>query len=161
MKRGRLALLFLTFMLTACGFHLRGIVDIPKWLNNVAIISKDGDRQFGTVIGSHLTSHQINVNPEPSLADYWLIINRINVQQQIISIGASTNPRQYQIIMTVEFLLQSRKGQIIKAPSQVVVIRQLTVNNDRILGSNQEEAILMAEMRRDAVIQIINRLSRP
>ncbi|MDP3269249.1 MAG: LPS assembly lipoprotein LptE [Legionella sp.] len=161
MKRGRLALLFLTFMLTACGFHLRGIVDIPKWLNNVAIISKDGDRQFGTVIGSHLISHQISVNPEPSLADYWLIINKINVQQQIISIGASTNPRQYQIIMTVEFLLQSRKGQIIKAPSQVVVIRQLTVNNDRILGSNQEEAILMAEMRRDAVIQIINRLSRP
>ncbi|MDF1928913.1 hypothetical protein PGH45_00900 [Legionella pneumophila] len=39
--------------------------------------------------------------------------------------------------------------------------RQLTVNNDRILGSNEEQALLVSEMRRDAAIQIINRLNRP
>ena len=57
-------------------------------------------------------------------------------------------------------MLQTSKGQVIKAPRLVTVSRQLTVNNDRLLGSNEEETVLISEMRREAVIQIINRLSR-
>lgn len=152
--------LFLTLFLSACGFHLRGLIDVPEWLNNVAIISKDGNKELISILKSQLEGYKIQVNPEPALAKYWLIINKTNFQQQIVSIGASTNPRQYQLILSIEFMLQTSKGQIIKPPRSVSVSRQLTVNNDRILGSNDEEAVLISEMRKDAVIQIINRLSR-
>ncbi len=154
-------LLILAFCLTACGFHLRGMIDIPKWLNNVAIITKgEPNKELVAILGSQLEGYKIDVNPDPTTAEYWLIINRTTYLQKIISIGASTNPRQYQLLLTVEFMLQARKGQVIKAPGKVTVSRQLTVNNDRILGSNEEETVLISEMRHDAVIQIINRLSK-
>jgi LPS-assembly lipoprotein len=160
MKRNLYLPLLLALLLSACGFHLRGVIDIPKWLNNVAVISKDGNKDLVSKLKTQLEGYKIDVNPEPALAKYWLIINRSSVNQQIVSIGASTNPRQYQLIMTTEFMLQTPKGQIIKAPSLVSVTRQLTVNNDRILGSNQEQAILIGEMNQDTVIQIINKISR-
>lgn len=153
--------LVLILLLTGCGFHLRGVIDIPEWLNNVAIISNDNNKELASLLKSQLEGYKVDVNSDPSLAKYWLIIKNSNLQQQIVSIGASTNPRQYQLILTIEFMLQTPKGQIIKAPRKVAVNRQLTVNNDRILGSNEEEALLVSEMRHDAVIQIINRLSRP
>ncbi|WP_298626087.1 LPS assembly lipoprotein LptE [uncultured Legionella sp.] len=160
MKRSYCIPLLLALLLSACGFHLRGMVDIPKWLNNVAIISKDGNKDLVSKLKTQLEGYKIDVNPDPALAKYWVIINHSNIHQQIISIGASTNPRQYQLIMTTEFMLQTPKGQIIKAPSLVTVTRQLTVNNDRILGSNQEQAILIGEMNQDTVVQIINKISR-
>lgn len=160
MKRNYYLPLLLALLLSACGFHLRGVIDIPKWLNNVAVISKDGNKDLLSKLKTQLEGYKIDVNPEPALAKYWLIINRSTINQQIVSIGASTNPRQYQLIMTTEFMLQTPKGQIIKAPSLVSVTRQLTVNNDRILGSNQEQAILIGEMNQDTVIQIINKISR-
>ncbi|MCL9684626.1 LPS assembly lipoprotein LptE [Legionella maioricensis] len=152
--------LILALLLSACGFHLRGLIDVPEWLNNVSIISKDGNKELVSLLKSQLEGYKVEVNPEPALAKYWLIINKTTFQQQIVSVGASTNPRQYQLILTIEFMLQTSKGQIIKAPRFVAVSRQLTVNNDRILGSNEEETVLISEMRREAVIQIINRLSR-
>ena len=159
MKRIYIPLL-LTLFLTACGFHLRGLIDIPKWLTNVAIISNDGSKELASILKSQLEGYKIDVNPDPATANYWLIIDKTNFQQQIVSIGASTNPRQYQLILTIEFMLQTAKGQIIKPLRVVSVSRQLTVNNDRILGSNEEEAVLISEMRKEAVIQIINRLSK-
>lgn len=153
--------LILALCLCACGFHLRGMIDVPEWLTNVAIISKDGsNKELVSMLKTQLEGYGVQVNPNPQNSQYWLIINRTSYGQQISSIGASTNPRQYQLFLTVEFLLQTRKGDSVKPPATVQVTRQLTVNNDRILGSNEEETVLISEMRQDAVIQMINRLSR-
>jgi LPS-assembly lipoprotein len=156
----RILLLPLILILVSCGFHLRGAIDVPEWLNNVAVISKGGNKELVSLIKSQLEGYKIRVNPDPARATYWLIINPSDYQQKIISIGASTNPRQYQISLTTTFMLQSRKGQIMTPVERTEVTRQLTVNNDRILGSNDEEITLLQEMRLDTVIQIINRLSR-
>lgn len=146
--------------LSACDFHLRGMVDIPTWLDNVSIISKGDNKELVDLLQSQLDGYHVKVNEDPAQAKYWIVINYVTLTQQIISIGASTNPRQYQLIMTVDFLLTTREGQIIKPPRKVFITRQFTVNNDRILGSNEEETLLVGEMRQDAVIQIINRLSK-
>ncbi len=151
-------LVLLALCLSACGFHLRGMIDVPAWLNDISLITEDGDKELAILISSQLEANKIKIIHDPAQAQYWLIIHQSNLRQQIVSIGASTNPRQYQLILTVSFSLQTVKGKIIKATRDVVVTRQLTVNNDRILGSNEEEAILVDEMRRDAAIQILNRI---
>ncbi|WP_454782552.1 LPS-assembly lipoprotein LptE [Legionella sp. WA2022007384] len=151
--------LLLLLLLSACGFHLRGMSNVPRWLSNVAIISENDDKQFVSILQSRLESSKIDVNPEPSQAKYWLIIDEVNLHQQIISVGASTNPRQYTLTLTVIFVLKARSGQIVEVPGKISVSRELTLNNDRILGSKDEESIIVGEMKQDAVTQIIYRLS--
>lgn len=108
---------------------------------------------------TQLESQNIDVIADPDQADYWLIVDEVHLHQQIISIGSSTNPRQYTLTLTVSFQVQTRKGEIIKTPGRIYVSRQLTLNNDRILGSQDEESILIGEMKQDAVTQILNRLA--
>lgn len=146
-------------LLSGCGFHLRGVNTVPSWLNQVAIISENKDKQFISILESMLEGSRIQVTTEPSQAPYWLLIDETGLKQQIISVGASTNPRQYTLNLTVLFQLKTRNGQEIKLPGTVNVTRQLTLNNDRILGSKDEESIIIGEMKQDAATQILNRLA--
>lgn len=157
--QSRLIVPLLALLLSACGFHLRGLINPPTWLNNVAIVSESNEKQLLSMLSTQLESYHIEVNPDPALAKYWLVINSETLNRQIISIGASTNPRQYTLLLTLEFMLQTPKGKIIKTPKKIHVTRQITINNDRILGSTDEERIMVDEMKKDAVIQIINQLN--
>lgn len=151
--------LMLSLLLSGCGFHLRGMINVPTWLNNIAIVSKENDKELLAILKAQLEGYNIQINPDSAEARYWLVINRVFIQRQIISVGASTNPRQFNLKLIIEFMLQTRKGEVIKSQSTVQVTRQITINNDRILGSSDEEGILIGEMKQDAVVQIINQLS--
>ena len=150
----------MVLMLSSCGFHIRGMVDLPPWLNDIAIVSQGGNQDLDPMLRDRLQAYNIRVVSGPSLANYWLIIQNETFQQQITSVSSSTTPRQYQLIYTVLFKLQQSHGREVVPLSTVTVTRQITINSDRILGSDEEEAITKNEMRRDAILQIINRLSR-
>lgn len=131
---------------------------MPSWLNSVAIVIQNAHRDLGPMLKNQLESYQIHVVPDPTQADYLLVIEADGIQQQLTSVAASTAPRQYLLIYDVQFSLVKRKGEVVVPSTHVYITRQLTVNNDRILGSNFEEMQISYEMRRDAAMQIINRL---
>lgn len=146
-------------LVSGCGFHLRGFNDMPGWLNNVAIVIENAHRDLGPILKNQLEAYNIHVTPDPLQADYLLIIEYDGIQQQMTNVAASTTPRQYLLIYDVQFTLKAKKDIIIPS-NHVAATRQLTINNDRILGSNSEETLISAEMRRDCAMQIINRLGR-
>ncbi|AHE67183.1 LPS assembly lipoprotein LptE [Legionella oakridgensis] len=150
----------LLLLLTGCGFHLRGMVDMPPWLDRVAIINQSEHRELEQLLAEQLQAYHVDVSSDPASAHYWLFLQNDSFQQQIASVSSSTTPRQYQLIYTVQFKLQQAKGKEIIPSGQLVITRQLTVNSDRILGSDEEEAIIKREMRRDAALQMLYRLSR-
>lgn len=156
----RLAILLMVICIAGCGFKLRGWADMPAWLNNVAIIVQEAHRDLIPKLKDQLEGYGVHI-ADPAHADFLLVIENDSIKQQITSISASTTPRQYQLIYMVQFsLINKITGKPIISSGHVLVTRQLTVNNDRILGSDSEGSTINAEMRRDAVMQIINRISR-
>ncbi len=151
-----------SILLTGCGFHLRGVVnkESVRWLNKVAIVIQQAHQDLEPLLKEQLKAYNIDIMADPALADYWLIIDNETMEQNISSISSSTTPRQYQLIYTVQFKLQQTKGVEILPLSRVIVTRQVTMNSNRILGSNDEAALQKNEMRRDAALQIMYRLSR-
>ncbi len=155
-----LALGLIIALLTSCGFHLRGLADLPSWLNQVAIIIQNANRDLEPLLNDQLQAYNITISTNARHARFFLTIEQDDYQQQITNVSASTAPRQYQLIYRVHFSLSNNKGELILPPRFVVITRYLTINNDRILGSTAEENLLKAEMRRDAAMQIINLLSQ-
>lgn len=153
-------ILFLCLALSGCGFHLRGNLDLPSWLNNIAVVLENAHRDLAHNIVESLKSYDINVPTDPGLAQYWLIIEQDNLQQNISSVSSSTTSRQYELTYSVRFKLVKAHGKEMIPSTTIAITRQTTVNNNRILGSNQEEELLLHEMRRDAATQIMNRVSR-
>lgn len=156
----RVSLLLIVILITGCGFKLRGFVDLPPWLNNIAIVAHDAHRDLVPMLKDQLQAYKLNVISDPTKAAYLLIIEKDLSQQIITSISASTTPRQYQLVYTVQYSLIKADGQPIISSNSVSITRQLTVNNDRILGSDSEGMMIHREMHRDAVMQIINRISK-
>lgn len=156
--RNLLCLFFL--VLTGCGFHLRGMIDMPPWLDKVAIVVQNANRNLSPLLKDQLQAYNIKVVDNPTDASYLLILESDGIQQQLTNVGASTAPRQYLLIYNVRFTLVKVKGAALIPSTQVFTSRQFTSNNDRILGSNSEEMLLGSEMRRDVIMQIINRISR-
>lgn len=154
-----LALLSCTLLLTACGFHLRGHAEFPRWFKHIAVIVEQAHRDLNVSLVDYLHAYDLSLESSPSSAQYWLIIQKDTFKKQITSVSSSTTPRQYQLTYTVQFKLMQAKGRELIPSSNVSITRQITINSNRILGSNQEEDIIAKEMRRDAVIQIMNRVS--
>ncbi|OGV51261.1 MAG: hypothetical protein A3F46_03590 [Legionellales bacterium RIFCSPHIGHO2_12_FULL_42_9] len=159
MQKFQKPLLIIAFLLlSSCGFHLRGLAEIPDWLNNIAIVVENGNRELEPLLNAELESYHVKVSSSKTKAPYWLIIENDSLQKQITNISASTTPRQYLLIYTVQFSLIKNKGETLLSSNTVTVNRQFTLNNDRILGSDYEEMIFKREMERDAVSLILSRL---
>ncbi|MGQ3889516.1 LPS assembly lipoprotein LptE [Legionella sp. CNM-1927-20] len=156
----RLVLFLFIIFLTGCGFKLRGYVEMPTTLNNVAILIRGTHQDLGPMLKDSLQAYKIHVTDNVSQASYLLILERDAIQQQITSVSASTNPRQYLLIYTAQYSLLKSGGEKVITSRTVTSSRQLTVNNNRILGSDSEEVMLYHEMRQDAVRQIIYQLSQ-
>lgn len=156
--RLRLGLWLAMFLLTSCGFVLRGTLNKPLWLQNITIIVNDAEQGLGVVLTRQLQSLGVYVNPIARQANYLLVIEKSLHQQQITSVSASTTPRQYQLSYTVIFSLIKASGEPIISSSAITVSRQFTLNNNRILGSDFEGSLIEAEMQREAALQLYNRL---
>ena len=147
----------LVVFITGCGFKLRGMMEGPTWLASIAIDIQDVHQDLAIALKENFRALGIPIR-SPSNAQCLLIIEKDESQQQITSVSASTTPRQYQLRYTVIYSLLKANGEPMLSSNKVMVTRQLTVNNNRILGSNFEEMLSYKEMRKEAAMQIVNRL---
>lgn len=146
----------MTVLIASCGFHLRGSETSPAWLKKgVAIVVEKAAHNWKELLRDPLEGSHIPVIDDNEKAPYSLIIKNEKLTRDINSVSSSTNPRQYQLIYTVWFSLQTAKGHVILPTTSVFVSRPLTINNDRVLGSRNEGEKLKTEMKRDAALKII------
>lgn len=156
----KLSIFFLCALLTACGFHMRGSLHLPESVMPIAVVSKNGHSPLERLIESKLRLQNVDVTDNPLKAKYLINILHQQFRQNIAAVAASTAPRQYQLTYQVVFQLQKAKGKrdLPNEPITVSVNRLLTINNDRILGSDSEADILKHEMKADVATQILARL---
>ena len=73
-------------LLSSCGFHLRGVAEIPNWLNNIAIVVENGSRELEPLLTEQLQSYRVNLSTSKTNAQYWLIIENDSFQKQITNV---------------------------------------------------------------------------
>ncbi len=148
---------FLLILLTSCGFKLRNYDNLPTWLHQIAIIIDQGQRDLKPMLTNAFKATNVSVT---SKAYYELHIEHDEIQQIISNVSASTTPRQYQLNYILYFSLQTSSQHKVIPTQKIIVTRQLTVNNNRILSSNAEEALIYREMHQEAVSKLLSRISK-
>lgn len=143
-------------LLFGCGFHLRGATEIPTWLAPIAISNHNVSQSMQRALSHMLSAYQLD-NPSGLKSKNHIVLEDDKLDKEIISVAASTAPRQYQLIYTLHYSLNGSKLKTKRHTIQVT--RQITINNDRILGSDAEEAVTIADMHREASGLLLNQLS--
>lgn len=153
-RRNGLLLLF-TIMLSACGFQLRGIAELSfkhLYIQGSSLsISKD--------LKQSLKTNGIKVVEDVEQAELLLeLLNETN-EKRILSLSGRGVVREYELNYIVSFRTREPASPTWSAPQTVQSRRDFSYNDVAVLGKAEEEVMLNNDMRKDAVREVMRRLT--
>jgi LPS-assembly lipoprotein len=151
-----LFVLFAATFLSACGFHLRGQYTLPF---ASVFVSTPGVSVVAGELKRELTNSPTKLMPTAKDADAQLNIIEDRRDRQILSLSGAGRVREYELKLRVTYQLVDAKGGVFIPTSEIQLSRILSYDDSRIIAKQQEEALLYQDMERDAVGQILRRMT--
>ena len=155
-RASSIALLLLVTGLCSCGFQLRGQVTMPF---ASVFVSTPGTSIVATEIRRELTNSPTKLMPSAKDADAQLNIIEDRRDRQILSLSGAGRVREYELKLRVSYQVVDSKGIVFIPTSEIQLSRILSYDDSRIIAKQQEEALLYQDMERDAVGQILRRMT--
>ena len=162
-------------MTTACGFHLRGLGPNVGGANiedsRVYLATTQNAGLLNRQILRDLQFSEAKMIDDPEKADWHIIVLSANTEKKIVGIDSSGRSNEYEIMISVEYIIDSSKN--LKRNNQSGKDEKLDEINNRFLSSHRnfyydnndpigkrnEEKILLDSMRKDISRQLVSVLS--
>jgi LPS-assembly lipoprotein len=146
--------------LAGCGFHLRGQSLEAGNFGNVYVQSRGGGT-LGAELRLSLEDAGVRSVDKASDADVIVTVADERFVRSVLSVDPNTGKaREYEIVYRATYSARRRDGSAVVGEQQIEIARDYVFDPDAVLGKSREEDVLREEMRRDAVQQILGRLSR-
>lgn len=148
-------MLLLALALSACGFQLRGMTELS--FKNLHIqgstlsISRDLERSF--------RANGVKIVADAEDAELLLELLSENNEKRILSLSGGGLVREYELNYRVNFRFREAANPLWSAPQTVSYRRDFSYDDKALLGKGDEEGRLNADMRSDAVREILRRLT--
>jgi LPS-assembly lipoprotein len=145
-----------SLVLSGCGFHLRGKIDVPESLMRLHV--KGTDIELKRDIEKSLKFSDIEIVEEGDNAALLDISNTTYLKEVngTTSRGTASN---YKMTYTVNYVVYDADGEVLQKDS-VKQNRTLAYDVTRVLLFEREEQFLMEEMRQELVSFILRRMSK-
>lgn len=146
----------MVLIITGCGFHLRGDIDLPALYERVHVVTK-GDAHVGSALTEALqdVGSQIVASPEASTSVVTVLSS--GTQRRALNVGGKAI-REYELQLNITFVVQDNKGVQLSEPQTVSVIRNFQNDPNDVLGVDNEEQIIRQEMMQPAIFQVLRRM---
>ena len=151
-----IALLALSGLLAACGFHLRGEYNVPF---ASVFLSTMGASQIAVTLRRELTNSPTRLMPSAKDAEAQLNISEEKRERIILSLSGAGRVREYQLKLRVRYQLVDNKGAVPIPTSEIQLQRIMTYDDSQVIAKQQEEALLYKDMEQDAANQILRRMT--
>ena len=147
--------LLVSLSLAACGFQLRGVAD----LSFKTLYIQGGTLSISRELNQSLKTNGIKVVKELEDAELLLeMMGEIN-EKRILSLSGGGVVREYELNYSVKFRTRAPANPTWSAVQTVQARRDFSYNDNALLGKLDEEAKLAADMRSDAVREVLRRLT--
>jgi len=152
-----LALLMVTLLLNACGFHLRGQVPMP--FETIYLQTTNANTPFIKELRRNLEAKHVKLVSTADQAELVLdIVSEISAKQ-VLSLGGDGRVNEFRLFYRVS--LRAFDPQKDWIPAEEIALRSdYSYDDTKVLAKEAEEALLYQSMRSDMVQQIMRRLSR-
>jgi LPS-assembly lipoprotein len=148
---------FLFATLAACGFQLRGAYTLPFATLHIGLPETAELRaQIRRTVEA---SSPTRVTNDVKAADASLLVLGDAQQRLVLTLNASGQAREYQLVRTFNFRLIDTAGRELIAPSRIVIHREITYSDELVLAKESEEALLWRDIQNDLVQQLMRRLA--
>lgn len=145
-------------LLSSCGFHLRGEIALPPLFDKVMLVDR-GVADFVRPVQQALIENKATLVESSQDATAILSLLSKGVNRRAVAIRGK-EVKEYELQISVSFVVHNQQGKQVGKAQTITSVRRYSYNSNRVLGSENEEAIISAEMREDIVHQIVRRLSK-
>jgi LPS-assembly lipoprotein len=145
--------------MVGCGFHLRGYSLLAPAMHVVYVRTASPYSGLYSDLRQNFCALGVRVTNNACQAPVTLHILTEKIQQDRITISATSLLSQYLLAYEVDYQLEDSHGCLLVARRKIRVTRNYTVNANQILGASNELPLLRQDMRREVVYQLINQLS--
>ena len=159
LRRSLLGLLALTPVsgLVACGFRLRGMVDLP--FKAIAITGNPSPPLRGDLQTAILTGTDTKVAISPNDADLILEITNDVSGREILAYNANGQISAYRLNIRVGFRVFDKGGTEIVPEAEIYITRDMDFSVSTVLASDAQMQQFLSLMRRDLAVQILRRIA--
>jgi len=147
----------LMFLLTACGYHLRGAIQLPEALQKIYVRGASAELTNAIATTFRSASGELVATVEEA----GMVLNVINedYQRRTISIDSSGYSNEYDLVYRLTFDLLDKHGTTFVSAQTIEVSKSYfnTQSSFTVLSKGNEEAVLREELYSQAVRLVINR----
>ncbi|MGH8551706.1 MAG: LPS assembly lipoprotein LptE [Methylococcales bacterium] len=158
-RPGKLALVIvLGGVLSACGFHLRGDVDLPLGMKSIYAQGFQPGSQFLTYLDQSLKHSDGHLTTQRQ--DAGLILNALNEQfeRREVSLSQAGKTNAYGLHYVLTYELQNPDGTVIGQQQTITIDNEYFNPQIDVIGKSEEENIIRKEMYQKAVRNLLNRV---
>jgi LPS-assembly lipoprotein len=143
--------------LIACGYRLRGMVDLPY--KAIAITGNPSPPLRADLQTAILTGTDVRVAINPKDADLILDISNELNGREILAYSSTGQISAYRLTIRVTFRAYDLAGTEIIPDNEIYITRDLDFSNTTVLAADQQQAQFLTQMRKDLAVQILRRIS--
>ena len=156
--KARLILICLLLLTTACGFHLRGSQTVNIDIDNIYINPSSAPRLARQVI-SQLGGAGVIVAKSSAEATYIVTLKEEGFERNVLSVSADTGKvEEFQVIYNAKIDATHADGRNIINNDTVRVTRDITFDENAVLGKFTEETKIQGDLIRSAASKVLRRL---
>ncbi len=144
-------------MVTACGWHLRGQVELPVNLRILDLQTQAVDHTTQSIIRQALLSNGVTLSPD---APYQLVILTETSKKRTLAVTDNAKASEYELIQTLQFVLRDHEGQDLSNDIEIKSYRTLLYDATVVIAKAQEERNLRRQMKQDNANKLLRRLQK-
>ena len=144
-------------ILLSCGFHLRGLSSMP--FESLYIQASNPSVTIDIKRRIEASSKTAVLDSQKD-AQAILVIESAELQKKILSVSGTGRVREYQLRYTISFRVNDQRGREIVPDTKVEVNRVLPYSDSAILSAGSEEQMLLRDMKKDAILRVMDRIGK-
>jgi LPS-assembly lipoprotein len=149
------------FVLSGCGFHLRGHNLNERPFPFTSLYLKGGDSSpFMANLRDNLELYKIKLTDNPAQADLTLQLVHELRDKQINVLSSDGSVLEFGLRYTISMHAYDKTMRDWLPPDEINLQRNLSYDKNQVLAKEMEEQMLFRDMVSDAVQQVLRRLSR-
>lgn len=150
--------LTIALLTTACGWQLRGTAEIPQNLSQLYVSADESKGPLVTELKKTLKANHVTVLDDKQDANYILAIHEETKDKRTAGVGSDALSSAYELTLKADYEIRT-KNNVLPTRATATSVRSFNYNTASISSATQEEALLITEMRRDLVQQMLRRLN--
>ena len=156
MRQIRACVLLVTWlMLSACGYHLRGSVDMPEALKNIYLFSASSMLQ--TEIQVMLKSAKGKIATSPNEAGLVVKVLKEDMRTRILSIGVAGKSSESELNYYLRFQFYDNQENELMEEQTIEIAREYFNDQTAVLAKTNEEQIIRKEIYKQAARMLMAR----